>query len=276
MTLADTLANEDGRFALLRRELEAVPDLVAAYVFGSVARGTERPDSDIDVGLLFATTPAATFDARPFALEGHLSELLGQTVQLVTMNGAPPDLVHRILGGILLFDKNPSRRIEFEVRARSAYFDLLPTLQAYRRSKAAFMTDVDLVLKKLAFIGTCLSELERLAKLELLETDVRERRFIEHTLQLAIQACLDVATRIVTDERLGEPKTNHELFSLLAGAGWLDQDLATKLRAAVGFRNILVHGYTDVDPNVIRDVVENHTNDLEEFASIVRQRLLAS
>ncbi len=137
------------------------------------------------------------------------------------------------------------------------------------------MTDVDLVLKKLAFVETCLSELERLAKLEVIETDVRERRFIEHTLQLAIQACLDVASHIVSDERLGEPKTNHELFSLLAAAGWIEQNLAAKLRAAVGFRNILVHGYTDVDPNVIRDVVEHHSTDLEEFGAAVRRRLLA-
>lgn len=137
------------------------------------------------------------------------------------------------------------------------------------------MTDVDLVLKKLAFVETCLSELERLARLEVLETDVRERRFIEHTLQLAIQACLDVASHIVSDQRLGEPKTNHELFSLLAAAGWIGQTLAVKLRAAVGFSNILVHGYTEVDPNVIRDVVEHRTTDLEDFGAAIRQRLLA-
>jgi len=48
---------------------------------------------------------------------------------------------------------------------------------------------------------------------------VRERRFIGHTLQLAIQAALDLASHIVSDERLGEPATNRELFSLLARAG---------------------------------------------------------
>lgn len=129
--------DEDSRLTLLRSELEAVPSLIAAYVFGSVPRGTSRADSDIDAGLLFASTPPATLEARPFALAGQLSERLGQSVDLVTMNTAPPDLVHRILAGVLLFDRNPSQRVEFEVRARNAYFDLLPTLNAYRRARAA-------------------------------------------------------------------------------------------------------------------------------------------
>ena len=70
------------------------------------------------------------------------------------------------------------------------------------------MTDADLVVKKLAFIETCLRELRDLAKPERIERDLREERFVAHTLQLAIQAALDVASHIVSDERLGEPGNN--------------------------------------------------------------------
>jgi uncharacterized protein YutE (UPF0331/DUF86 family) len=70
------------------------------------------------------------------------------------------------------------------------------------------MTDADLVVKKLAFIETCLRELRDLAKPERIERDLREERFVAHTLQLAIQAALDVASHIVSDERLGEPENN--------------------------------------------------------------------
>jgi hypothetical protein len=45
---------------------------------------------------------------------------------------------------------------------------------------------------------------------------VREERFVEHTLQTAIQAAIDVTGHIVSDERLGEPRTNREMFDLLA------------------------------------------------------------
>ena len=67
------------------------------------------------------------------------------------------------------------------------------------------MTDSDLVRKKLAFMATCLSQLRSLARPEALEHDLKERRFVEHTLQVCIQAVQDVASHIVSDERLGEP-----------------------------------------------------------------------
>lgn len=135
------------------------------------------------------------------------------------------------------------------------------------------MTDPDLVAKKLAFIETCIRELETLARPELIESDVRERRFIEHTLQVAIQAALDVASHIVSDERLGEPRTNRELFAELSRAGWLEPRLASALEAAAGFRNLVVHGYGDIDLLVLRDVAENRLSDLSGFVEAIRKRL---
>ena len=138
------------------------------------------------------------------------------------------------------------------------------------------MTDVDLLLKKLAFIDTCLAELRTLSKPELLETDVKERRFVEHTLQVCLQAVQDIASHVVADQRLGEPTTNQQLFRLLHGAGWIDASLAEALRAAIGFRNILVHGYTAVDVDVVRDVLAHHLQDIARFADIMRARLESS
>ncbi len=135
------------------------------------------------------------------------------------------------------------------------------------------MTDPDLVAKKLAFIETCVRELRSLARPDVLATDIKERRFVEHTLQVAIQAMLDVASHVVSDERLGEPRTNRELFTALASAGWLDADLARALEAAAGFRNIVVHGYGDVDLRVLRDVAENRLGDLLAYVAVIRARL---
>jgi uncharacterized protein YutE (UPF0331/DUF86 family) len=137
------------------------------------------------------------------------------------------------------------------------------------------MTDLDLVLKKLAFIETCLMELRTLSKPESLEVDVKERRFVEHTLQLCLQAIQDVASHIVADERLGEPSTNQQLFRLLECAGWVDAPLADTLRAAIGFRNVLVHGYTAVDLDIVRDVLANRLGDISSFVDVVRKRLSA-
>lgn len=134
------------------------------------------------------------------------------------------------------------------------------------------MTDPALVAKKLALIETCVQQLRTLARPEALRQDVREERFVEHTLQVAIQAALDVASHIVADDRLGEPETNRELFDLLARAGRLPTALVASLRDMAGFRNVIVHGYQDVDLGVVEDVIRNHLDDLLAFVAAVRGR----
>ena len=135
------------------------------------------------------------------------------------------------------------------------------------------MTDPELIAKRLAVIETCVRELRELAHPPAIPTDVREARFVEHTLQIAIQAALDTASHIVSDERLGEPRTNRGLFDLLERAGWIEPVLAGALRDMAGFRNILVHGYDTVDLTIVQDVVERHLDELLQFTDTVRKRL---
>lgn len=135
------------------------------------------------------------------------------------------------------------------------------------------MTDPDLIAKKLALIETCVSELRTLSRPAAIPTDKLQERFAEHTLQVAIQAALDVASHVVSDERLGEPRTNRELIDLLARNGWLPSDLADTMRRMIGFRNILVHGYETVDVAIVRDIVEHRLDDLLRFVAVIRSRL---
>ena len=135
------------------------------------------------------------------------------------------------------------------------------------------MTDKELVAKKLAVIETAVAELRSLARPEMLRTDVREERFVEHTLQIAIQAALDVASHVVSDEHLGEPETNRELFDLLVRAGWVEAPLASNLRDMASLRNVIVHGYQDVDLGIVKDVLLHHLGDLLEFVAAMRTRL---
>jgi uncharacterized protein YutE (UPF0331/DUF86 family) len=134
------------------------------------------------------------------------------------------------------------------------------------------MTDPDLVAKKLAVIETCVAQLRALARPEVIRTDVREERFVEHTLQIAIQAALDVASHVVSDDRLGEPESNRELFDLLVRAGKLPLSLSGTLRDMAGFRNVIVHGYQDVDLGVLEDVLAHHLDDLLAFVGAIRGR----
>src|SRR5690606_19670290 len=102
-------------------------DVCTVYLFGSQASGSARSVSDVDVGVLYKQTPPSTLVGQPFLDEAELTERLGTTVQIVVMNTAPVDLVHRILRArCIVLDKDTSKRIRFEVSSRNKYFDLKP------------------------------------------------------------------------------------------------------------------------------------------------------
>jgi uncharacterized protein YutE (UPF0331/DUF86 family) len=135
------------------------------------------------------------------------------------------------------------------------------------------VTDAELLDKKLAFIETCVQDLRTWSNPESIATNLREERFAAHTLQLAIQAALDVASHIVSSDRLGEPETNRQLFDLLARAGWLGPDLADTMRKMAGFRNVVVHGYQELDKAVLADIVAHRLGELLAFVAAIRSRL---
>lgn len=109
---------------------------VAVYLFGSAARGLAGSRSDIDVAVLFRDAPPATLDGVPAELLDALEQATDTRVDLVVLNAAPADLVHRVLrDGLLVFEADRSARVRFEVAARNEYFDLLPILEEYRRPR---------------------------------------------------------------------------------------------------------------------------------------------
>ncbi|MGH2729531.1 MAG: type VII toxin-antitoxin system HepT family RNase toxin [Actinomycetota bacterium] len=64
---------------------------------------------------------------------------------------------------------------------------------------------------------------------------------------VAIETCIDVGQHIIASERLRAPENFADVFAALGEAGMLGQEIASTLVAMVGFRNLLVHGYADVD-----------------------------
>ena len=72
---------------------DQLPQLSAQYrvaslgLFGSHVRGTQRPESDLDVLVTFDELPGLI---RLIELEDHLSDLLGVKVDLVLRNSLKP------------------------------------------------------------------------------------------------------------------------------------------------------------------------------------------
>lgn len=118
----------------VRTIFDDVPAAVAVYVFGSVARGSDRPGSDVDVAVLVDELPSSTLMGPQLSIEGRLEQGLGRPVDLIILNTAAADLVHRVLrDGDLVLERDRGRRIRFEVAKRNEYFDLQPVRDAYRR-----------------------------------------------------------------------------------------------------------------------------------------------
>lgn len=114
---------------------EDLSGVSCAYLFGSYARGRARASSDIDLAILLASDPPSTLDGLHLGLADRLTSAIGRPVDLVVLNHAAVDLVHRVLrDGDLVLERDRAARIRFEVRARNAYFDLLPHLRRYRRA----------------------------------------------------------------------------------------------------------------------------------------------
>ena len=80
--------------APIRAAVEREPAIALAVVFGSWARGTSRPDSDVDIAILWRGEPATL--AEELALQQRLERSLGRDVDIVDLDRAPPPLRWRV------------------------------------------------------------------------------------------------------------------------------------------------------------------------------------
>jgi uncharacterized protein YutE (UPF0331/DUF86 family) len=86
-------------------------------------------------------------------------------------------------------------------------------------------------------------------------------------LQRACEAAIDLAMHIVRIKVLGLPKDSKSAFDLLSQAQEISAELADKLKKMVGFRNIAVHDYRELNWDILIRIVQIECDDLAVFAS---------
>ena len=113
-------------FDALCRALEAEPDVANALLFGSRARGSERPDSDVDVAV--ELIPGAPRNVRALGgLAARLESATGHSIGLVLLDEAPPPLAYRIFrDGRLLVERDHAVLVARKARAILDYLDFKP------------------------------------------------------------------------------------------------------------------------------------------------------
>ena len=99
--------------------------------------------------------------------------------------------------------------------------------------------------------------------------DVKTQRFVERTLQIAIEASLDVGHHIISSEGLREPESNREVFRILGEEGILPPHLQKRLEEMASFRNLLVHSYGKIDNTIVYGILNKRLQDFEEFMECI-------
>jgi uncharacterized protein YutE (UPF0331/DUF86 family) len=132
------------------------------------------------------------------------------------------------------------------------------------------MPDKDVVMAKVAIIKRCLKRIKETTDLEPEKLDdIDKQDIFVLNLQRAVQAVIDLATHIVASESLGLPDTIKDNFHLLCEAKIIHKELAGKMGGMVGFRNIAVHNYRNLDQEILKSILGRHLGDLEVFYATI-------
>jgi uncharacterized protein YutE (UPF0331/DUF86 family) len=128
------------------------------------------------------------------------------------------------------------------------------------------MPDRDVVLAKVAAIQKGprrIKEVTGLFPERLDDLDVQDIFVLN--LQRAIQSAIDLAAHIVASEGLGISDTIRGHFVLLENAKVITKALSQKMQSMVGFRNIAIHDYQNLDIEILKAILSKHLQDLEQF-----------
>jgi uncharacterized protein YutE (UPF0331/DUF86 family) len=130
------------------------------------------------------------------------------------------------------------------------------------------MVDRDLVVSKLAELADRVDRVRarRTATADGLRRNRDALDLIAFNLMLAVQACADIASHVISDERWPPAASLGEGFERLRDHGVIAAPVAETMVRAIGLRNVIAHGYAGVRPELIHAAATTGLPDLESFA----------
>lgn len=128
----------------------------------------------------------------------------------------------------------------------------------------------DVIINKAAIIERCIRRVreEYADTPENLTSNLTRQDSIILNIQRACEASIDLAMHLVRIYKLGIPQESREAFSLLANAGKISPDLAQALQRMVGFRNVAVHNYQQLNLQIVQAIVTQRLGDLLIFTEL--------
>lgn len=129
------------------------------------------------------------------------------------------------------------------------------------------MVKVEVIRKRLNSLDEYLDILRGLQKYSLDEFVSNPEIYgsVERFLQLAIETTIDIGNHITSALGLGEINWYSDVAALMEEKGYITVELRERWIKMIGFRNILVHDYLEVDRKIVYSVLQNRLDDLEEL-----------
>lgn len=109
----------------------------------------------------------------------------------------------------------------------------------------------------------------RLQSFESFSNNFRDIQAAKHSLQEAIEACLDIGSHIIAEKGFRRPEDYKDIYKVLEEEEIIDPVLSAKLQEMAQFRNLLVHRYGKIDTRRIFIIMSEDINDVKEFVKMV-------
>lgn len=139
------------------------------------------------------------------------------------------------------------------------------------------LVDREVVVRRLRSMADALVDLDQLRGMTSgeLTADPIRRAAAERLLQVIVDLAIDINAHIVTAELSRAPQTGRESFIMAAEIGVLSSALVDRIAPSAGLRNVLVHRYLDIDPEVVATAITSVGDDYREYQRAIAEWLEA-
>jgi uncharacterized protein YutE (UPF0331/DUF86 family) len=97
---------------------------------------------------------------------------------------------------------------------------------------------------------------------------------VKYRFVVAIEVCIDVGQHVISSEGFRAPADFADVFAVLKEGGLLSPELVLALQEMARFRNLLVHGYQQVDDARVVEILRTRLGDFDRFRAEVAQAVL--
>lgn len=126
------------------------------------------------------------------------------------------------------------------------------------------------ILNKYSIIERCINRIKEIYENNPKNLENYDKQdAIVLNLQRACQAAIDIGMYIISVRNLGIPQSRKGTFTVLEENKIITPEMAKKMKGMLGFRNVAIHEYQELNLKVVQDIIEHRLQDLQEFARAI-------